>query len=138
MLDSHIGLIYGDSITPQRAEAILRGLAEKGFASANVVLGVGSFTYQFNSRDSFGNAVKATAIIVDGELVELFKDPKTDKGGVKKSARGFLKAINPAVGYELIDQLPTLDDLGEYVLRFKDGKVYNLTTLNEIRERLVG
>jgi nicotinamide phosphoribosyltransferase len=137
LLDSHIGLIYGDSITITRAEAILRGLYEKGFASGNVVLGVGSFTYQFNSRDTFGNAVKATAIIVDGELVELFKDPKTDKGGVKKSARGFLKAVNPEVGYELVDRLPTLDDLGDYVLRFENGKIYNQETLTQIRERLI-
>lgn len=137
LLDSHIGLIYGDSITLERAEAILRGLYEKGFASGNVVLGVGSFTYQFNSRDTFGNAVKATAIIVDGELVELFKDPKTDSGGVKKSARGFLKAVKNGNDYVLIDRLPNLDDLGEYVLRFKDGKVFNTVTLADIRKTLL-
>lgn len=43
MLDSHIGLIYGDSITTKRAEEILRRLADKGFASGNVVFGVGSY-----------------------------------------------------------------------------------------------
>lgn len=43
VLDSHIGAIYGDSITLERQEAILSGLAAKGFASCNIVLGIGSF-----------------------------------------------------------------------------------------------
>lgn len=45
-LDQHIGLIYGDSITLDRAEEILKRLEAKGFASDNVVFGVGSYTYQ--------------------------------------------------------------------------------------------
>jgi nicotinamide phosphoribosyltransferase len=40
-LDSHIGCIYGDSITLQRADDIMKGLIRKGFASGNVVFGVG-------------------------------------------------------------------------------------------------
>lgn len=54
VLDSHIGVIYGDSITLERANEICRRLEEKGFASTNVVLGIGSFTYQYNTRDTFG------------------------------------------------------------------------------------
>lgn len=41
VLDSHIGAIYGDSITLERAEAICERLKAKGFASTNIVLGVG-------------------------------------------------------------------------------------------------
>jgi nicotinamide phosphoribosyltransferase len=41
MLDPHIGAIYGDSITLDRQWKILSGLAKKGFASSNVVLGIG-------------------------------------------------------------------------------------------------
>jgi nicotinamide phosphoribosyltransferase len=44
VLDEHIGLIYGDSITLQRQEKILAGLKAKGFSSDNVVFGVGSYT----------------------------------------------------------------------------------------------
>lgn len=60
VLDEHIGAIYGDSITLQRAEEICQRLEAKGFASTNVVLGIGSFTYQYNTRDTFGFAMKAT------------------------------------------------------------------------------
>ena len=54
VLNPHIGAIYGDSITLERADDICRRLEAKGFASTNVVFGIGSFTYQFNTRDSFG------------------------------------------------------------------------------------
>jgi nicotinamide phosphoribosyltransferase len=54
VLDPHIGAIYGDSITLDRQIQIYERLAAKGFASTNIVLGVGSFTYQYNTRDTLG------------------------------------------------------------------------------------
>lgn len=58
LLDSHVGTIYGDSITRERAIDICERLKAKGFASINWVAGIGSFTYQFNTRDTFGFAAK--------------------------------------------------------------------------------
>ena len=58
VLDPHIGAIYGDSITLARAEEICKRLEAKGFAATNIVLGVGSFTYQYNTRDTLGFAAK--------------------------------------------------------------------------------
>lgn len=66
VLDPHIGAIYGDSITIERAEQICERLKAKGFASTNVVLGIGSYTYQMNSRDTFGFAMKATYVEING------------------------------------------------------------------------
>lgn len=60
VLDSHIGTIYGDSITLDRAREICERLKQKGFASINWVAGVGSYTYQYVTRDTFGFAMKAT------------------------------------------------------------------------------
>lgn len=54
VLDPHIGAIYGDSITLDRQIQIYERLAAKGFAATNIVLGVGSFTYQMNTRDTLG------------------------------------------------------------------------------------
>ena len=72
VLDPHIGAIYGDSITIDRADEICKRLASKGFASTNVVLGIGSFTYQYNTRDTFGFAMKATYV----ELKDTMLQPK--------------------------------------------------------------
>lgn len=56
-------------------------------AACNLVLGVGS--YQYASRDSLGFAIKATACVINGELKEIFKHPKTDDG-TKNSLKGLI------------------------------------------------
>ena len=135
-LDEHIGLIYGDSITLERAEAILSRLKDKGFASSNCVLGVGSYTYQYNTRDSLGYAMKATYGVVNGEGREIFKDPITDSG-TKKSAKGLLRVEYIDGEYVMFDQQTWEEEAqGELVTVFKDGKMINETSLSEIRERL--
>ena len=136
VLDSHIGAIYGDSITIDRADEICKRLEAKGFASTNVVLGIGSFTYQYNTRDTFGFAMKATYVEVNGEAREIFKDPITDDG-TKKSATGLLSVHNGDGAYVLRDRTTWLgEDSGDLQIIYKDGKFHNTTTLDEIRNRL--
>ena len=136
VLDTHIGAIYGDSITTERAENICQRLHDKGFASTNVVLGIGSFTYQFNTRDTFGFAMKATSVVVKGERREIFKDPITDDG-VKKSAKGLVKVDKVNNEYVLVDQVtPAQENEGELQVIYEDGKFVNQVTLQEIRDRI--
>jgi nicotinamide phosphoribosyltransferase len=135
-LNQKVGLIYGDSITMQRAVDILQRLMDKGFASDNIVFGVGSFTYQFSTRDTFGFAMKATYGIVDGKPVEIFKDPSTDNG-TKRSARGLLRVLKVSGEYTLFDrQTPLESESGELERIFHNGYSYNTTTLEEIRNRI--
>lgn len=96
VLDTHIGMIYGDSITVAREKEILKRLKANGFASSNIVFGVGSFTYQFNTRDTFGIAVKATGCFIDDYEIMVSKEPKTDPG--KRSAKGFIKVVRDQDG----------------------------------------
>ena len=137
VLDPHIGAIYGDSITIDRANEICSRLEAKGFASTNVVLGIGSFTYQYNTRDTFGFAMKATYVEVDGVGREIFKDPITDDG-TKKSATGLLcveKLPDNSIG--LYDKVSwNTEDTGLLQIIYKDGEFFNTTTLTEIREKL--
>lgn len=137
VLDSHIGAIYGDSITLDRAEQIFTRLEAKGFASTNIVLGVGSFTYQFNTRDTFGFAMKATYVEVDGVGREIFKDPITDDG-IKKSAKGLLRvAKNEDGDITLFDKVNWYDESkGLLKTIYNNGQFENQTTLTEIRKRL--
>lgn len=92
VLDKHIGCIYGDGISIDRAKEILAQLADKEFASSNIVFGIGSYTYQYNTRDTLGWAMKSTYIEIDGKGHNIQKDPITDDG-TKKSATGILKVI---------------------------------------------
>ena len=133
-LDTHIGTIYGDSITLDRADAICSRLAAAGFSSTNVVFGIGSYTYQYVTRDTFGFAIKATYGVIDGHPIDMFKKPKTDSG-VKKSAKGLLR-VNADL---TLSQQVTPAEEKEGLLRtiFKDGKRYNVETLSQIRARLL-
>ncbi len=139
LLDAHIGLIYGDGITIERQDAILEGLKQKGFASYNVVLGLGSFTYEYVTRDTFGFAMKATYGEVNGIGRDIFKDPKTDDG-TKKSARGLLQVYKQTDDtLALKDQCTWEEEMqGELKTVFKDGKLIIDQSLAEIRERIKG
>jgi nicotinamide phosphoribosyltransferase len=154
VLDPHIGAIYGDSITLERAEQICKRLEAKGFASTNIILGIGSFTYQYNTRDTFGFAMKATYVEVQEGVInptradarpniigrEIFKDPITDDG-TKKSAKGLLRVqkfdVKHDGRYQLKDQCTWEEEKGGALQTiFEDGEYYNQTTLTEIRQRL--
>ena len=89
VLDPHVGLIYGDGIDYEEADRILEGMNRLGFASSNIVLGLGSYTYQYVTRDTYGTVCKATACRVYGKDRALEKCPAT--GAWKKSHRGFLR-----------------------------------------------
>lgn len=136
-LDPHIGLIYGDSITLQRADEILKRLADKGFASDNIVFGVGSYTYQYNTRDTLGFAMKATNIVKDGVSIPLFKDPKTDDG-TKKSAKGLLAVGGGEEGYKLFNDVSRVEENTGYLTTlYKDGLIVKHDKLADIRARLL-
>lgn len=135
-LDPHVGLIYGDSITLERCRNICQRLKDRGFSSTNIVFGIGSYTYQYVTRDTFGFAVKATFGRVNGEDKEIFKDPVTDDGE-KKSAKGRLIVIENNGRLELKQEVSELEEqTGLLETVFEDGQLVKITTLSEIRERL--
>lgn len=138
LLSPCVGLIYGDAITLDRAHQILEGLHKKGFASGNIVFGVGSYTYQHVTRDTFGHAYKATWGVVNGESRELFKDPVTDSGA-KKSAKGLLRVERVEGDFILHDQ-QTLEQANSGELRtvFHNGSAESVEKLSTIRARLLG
>lgn len=141
VLDPHIGAIYGDSITLDRQIEIYKRLEAKGFAVTNIVLGVGSFTYQMNTRDTLGFAAKGAWFEVDenGSKVgyNIYKDPVTDDG-TKKSLKGLITVWpDEKVGYYVQSEC-TFEEESQGVLQtiYENGEFHNQTTLTEIRERL--
>lgn len=155
VLDGHIGAIYGDSITLDRAKSICERLKAKGFASTNIVFGIGSYTYQYNTRDTFGFAMKATygeithEVEVDlgrqgsgtGHKVEpreIFKAPVTDSGE-KKSAKGLLKVVKREGEFALLQQVTKEEQLledNELKVVFRNSEMVNPVRFETIRERL--
>jgi nicotinamide phosphoribosyltransferase len=139
ILDAHVGAIYGDSITLERLDQILFGLMQKGFASANMVFGVGSFTYQYTTRDTYGFAMKSTWVQIDGVGREIFKNPVTDDG-LKKSAKGRIAVIDDhthdAPHYVAIDQQDSENPDDELHTVWLDGKFVKRYNVDEVRSTL--
>lgn len=136
VLDEHVGCIYGDSINDVRMEAICAGLAANGFASCNMVFGVGSYSYQFVTRDTYNFAMKATWVQINGEPHDIFKDPKTDSG-TKKSAKGRLAVLENEDGSLYLINQATPAEEAESVLTtvWEDGNFVRYEPFNIIRER---
>ena len=140
VLDPHIGMIYGDGITPQRQKQILQRLKAKGFASTNIVFGVGSYSLNMLSRDHLGIAVKATNQIVEiaeGVVLDqpIYKDPKTDSS--KKSARGLL-SVHEENGTLVTKDMQTRkqENTGLLNTLYMNGQFHKLTTVFEIRDKI--
>ncbi len=137
VLDPHIGVIYGDSITRERAADITERLAAKGFAASNVVFGIGSYTFQYVTRDTFGSAMKATWAKVNGEGRNLLKNPITDSG-LKKSATGRLAVLTHATGekYLVEDAAWWQEEASRLQPIWVDGFWERYQSFNDVRDTL--
>lgn len=157
MLDPHIGLIYGDGCTLNRVHEIYEKLAAMGFAANNVLFGVGAFCFhalfepydcEGNSkmtvvtRDTFGMAMKATYGEFGDEKLFIYKDPKTDKGNLKKSQKGCCVVFKSPYGeFECRDQFTwdearLYDNSNSLQPVFRNGKILRTETFAEIRGRM--
>lgn len=152
VLDPHVKAIYGDSITVQRCEEIYRILMKNGFACSNVVLGVGSFSFQCIeedgvlkpfTRDTFSSCIKATYCEINGKPFPIFKNPKD--GGFKKSQKGCCRVYTRCDGSIYYEDELTWEQAiksgkhGNMLIPvFKDGELLKEQSLKEIRDRLHG
>lgn len=140
VLDSHIGMIYGEAINQDNIKEIFSRLEAKGFAATNCVFGQGSYSIQYTTRDTWGIACKCIAQQRSGKLIEIFKNPITDSG-MKKSAKGLTVVYKNEKGEYYLKDQATLEEVNsnknELKVIFKDGQFYNNTTLTKIRENIL-
>jgi nicotinamide phosphoribosyltransferase len=134
LVNSHVGCIYGDSITHDRAHEILWRLDRKGYASANMVFGVGSYTYQYVTRDTYGFAMKATWAQINGEAVDMFKQPATDSG-MKNSAKGRLAVLRDERGELTLVNQATPEQEAQSLLRpvWSNGNFVEYVGIGDVR-----
>lgn len=122
-INPRVGLIYGDSITYSIMNKILTNMRKAEYASNNIVFGIGSYTYQFITRDTLGFAMKATYGEVNGQGYEIFKDPITDKNKVKKSAKGLLQVYKEGYNFKLREGVSIKESReGSLSTKFINGK----------------
>lgn len=140
LLNDKVGLIYGDSIRYATAKDILTRLRLAGYGSIPV-FGLGSYFFQYHTRDSYGMAIKGTHAVVDGDDIPFQKDPATGDG-TKKSLKGYIVVRQDATTGELYALDEQWDpDVGTLLnIMFKNGQLFehHFDELNVIRQRLHG
>jgi nicotinamide phosphoribosyltransferase len=126
----HVRIIQGDGINLDSLPLILDAVTSRGFAADNVGFGMGGGLLQQLNRDTFKFAMKTSAVRVNGEWRNVFKQPVTDAG--KGSKRGLLDTHATAAGLRA-----GLVGGGESALRevFRNGKVLVSDSLDAIRAR---
>ena len=80
-------MIQGDGITRESIESILAAFAAHGYSADNVAFGQGGALLQQVNRDTQRFAMKCSAVQVDGQWRDVFKDPITDPEKRSKAGR---------------------------------------------------
>lgn len=130
---NNVRIIQGDGINETTIKHILENLKTAGYSADNVAFGMGGALLQQLNRDTQKFAMKASAAKINGEWVDVFKDPVTDSG--KRSKKGKLALINVAGEFRTVrqDEMPHgAEDLLEVV--WENGELKRDQTLAEIRE----
>ncbi len=135
MLPDYVRLIQGDGINPQSLGKILDTIMEAGFSAENVTFGMGGGLLQQVTRDTMSWAMKASAIQINGEWIDIFKDPITSRA--KRSKKGRLALIKNDDGTLQTVKESSLANAADNLLRdvFVDGQLLVDDSLTTIRER---
>lgn len=133
VLTPHVRLIQGDGIDGAMIEKILENFKRNGFSADNIAFGCGGGLLQKVDRDTQKFAMKCSAIEVNGEWRDVFKDPVTDK--VKKSKRGRLTLIKTSGDEYKTIREPVALAAAECMLVpvFENGKILKEYTFTEVR-----
>ena len=82
-----VRIIQGDGVNADSIRAILEQLCTHGFAADNIAFGMGGALLQMLNRDTLKFAMKCSAILINGEWRDVYKDPATDPGKTSKKGR---------------------------------------------------
>ncbi|MCW5961724.1 MAG: nicotinate phosphoribosyltransferase [Pyrinomonadaceae bacterium] len=132
----YVRVIQGDGVNETSIREILEKITNDGFSASNIAFGIGGSLLQKISRDTMKFAYKASAIEIDGEYRDVFKQPVTDSG--KTSKKGRLDLINENGAYRTI-KLESAGIIADprSVLRtvFENGELLIDEDLETIRSR---
>lgn len=127
-------IIYGDGISPEIIEKILGVSIIKGYAPDNFAFGSGGDLMQNLNRDTSKYAIKCSAVNVNSKMIDVYKDPITDKG--KTSKKGILDLVYNGKEYKST-RIGTEPEGFKSVLRtvYENGKLIIDDSLEDIRKR---
>jgi len=134
VLPDFIRVIQGDGISLITIEQILSAMKKRGLSADNIAFGMGGELLQKVNRDTMQFAMKASAVSIDGQWREVYKDPVTDSG--KRSKRGRLALVKTQMGgYETVLESEVEGRENQLKTVFRNGKLLSETTFAEVRAR---
>jgi len=132
---NNVRVLQGDGINHQSIRSILYTITLAGYSADNVTFGQGGALLQIVNRDDQKFAMKCSAAYINGEWVDVFKDPITDKG--KRSKKGQMVLIETDNGFKTV----TTEDADYALVKDQDvlevvysmGKLIREMTFDEVR-----
>jgi nicotinamide phosphoribosyltransferase len=135
---NNVRLIQGDGINELTVRSILGAFMANGWSADNIAFGMGGALLQIVDRDTQKFAMKASSAKINGEWVDVVKDPVTDPGKKSKAGRvtlwnsggEWISAVKQPKGWydkgigDFVDVLETV---------YLDGKLIKDITFDEVR-----
>jgi nicotinamide phosphoribosyltransferase len=84
---NNVRLIQGDGVNELTIRSILGGFMALGWSADNIAFGMGGALLQQLDRDTQKFAMKCSSACVNGEWIDVQKDPVTDSGKKSKAGR---------------------------------------------------
>ena len=136
VLDPHIGVIQGDGMEQSTINALYNHIVELGWSADNLTVGSGGGLLVKNiDRDTCKFAFKACAAKVNGQWIDIFKDPITDTG--KRSKKGKLKLVKVDGQYKTVQLYEYINLEDELVTVFENGEIKKEYSLDEIKKNII-
>lgn len=129
VLNPKVRVIQGDGMDFNMIDQALETMAAQKWSTDNVAFGMGGGLLQKVDRDTQKFAFKCSAITVNGESRDVWKDPITDQGKVSKKGR--LGLVKRGDKYATVKEAENTELQTVYF----NGELRNTQTIAEIRER---
>ena len=133
VLNDSVRVIQGDGIEESSIKEILENMKKHNFSADNIAFGMGGALLQKPNRDTLSFAMKASAIKVDNEWRDVYKDPITDSN--KRSKKGILAVVKDSFETVRFEELNGRENLFETI--FRDGELLKEVDFDEIRDNSI-
>jgi nicotinamide phosphoribosyltransferase len=136
VINHNIRLLQGDGIKEEAIQLILSTAMIHGFSADNfATFGCGGYLLQAMDRDTNKWAMKACYAQVDGQDIDVYKDPVTDPG--KTSKKGRITLVIDGNGKYVTRRVNEVRETDLEVMReiFRDGELLIEEDLDRIRSR---
>lgn len=134
---NNVRMIQGDGVNELSIRSILGGFMAMGWSADNIAFGMGGGLLQQVDRDTQKFAMKCSAVQINGEWIDVQKDPITDPGKKSKAGRvmlwesggEYVSAVNRPTGWtdKGLGWRPAMPVVFEY------GKLVNEISFEQVR-----